>query len=118
MNAAEFHGSKVQIPLAVVDLFEADVFARDDMADIDPVVLPADAAIRADQADFKMPGVLERGERAGIRAWRSGETEAGVSSSRASWGRTWLYSSRNASKQYDPANLFRSNQNILPARGS
>jgi len=36
MEATEFHSSKVQIPLPIVDLLEADVLAAEHMADVHP----------------------------------------------------------------------------------
>ena len=59
VKPAELPGSKVEVPLAVVDLFEADEFPGEDETHIDPAVLPADAAIGADEPDLEMAGVLE-----------------------------------------------------------
>jgi hypothetical protein len=42
MKPPELHRSKVQVPLAVVDFFDADVFLGEHMADVDPSLLPPD----------------------------------------------------------------------------
>jgi hypothetical protein len=44
-QAAEFEGTEIDIPHSVVDLFEADVLSGAGDADVDPVAVPADAAV-------------------------------------------------------------------------
>ncbi len=59
MEATEFDGSEIDFPEAVIDLFEADVLLCQQMADVDPVRVPADAAVATDAADLEVSGVLE-----------------------------------------------------------
>ena len=61
MKAAEPERAEVDIPFAIVDLDEPKVFAAEGLADIDPLFVPADAAIIADPPDFIMAGILKRG---------------------------------------------------------
>ncbi len=58
--------SEVEIPFAIIDLGEADVLLAQGLTDIDPLLVPADAAVAADAAHFRMAGVLERREPARI----------------------------------------------------
>ncbi len=59
VHASELQRPKVYVPQSVADLLEADVFARQGVGDTDPAFLPADAAVAADQADFKVSRVFE-----------------------------------------------------------
>lgn len=59
MEATEFDGSEIDFPEAVVDLLEADVLLGEEMADVDPAGVPADAAVVADAADLEVGRVLE-----------------------------------------------------------
>ena len=60
MQATELERSEEDIPDAVVDFFESHVLAGAADADIDPVVIPADAAIGADVAQFEAIWILKR----------------------------------------------------------
>ena len=61
VQATELEGAEVDIPQAVVDLFQADVFTDTDDGDVDPVAAPADAAIGTDVTDFEAIRVFKRG---------------------------------------------------------
>jgi hypothetical protein len=50
---AEFEGSKGDIPDAIVDLLEADVFANADVGDVDPLPVSPDAPVGTDVAHFE-----------------------------------------------------------------
>ena len=63
---AEAQGPEVDGPDAVVDLLEADVRAHADRGDVDPAVIPANAAVRADVAHLEAIGIFERGSRSGM----------------------------------------------------
>ncbi len=52
MQAPGFKWSKVDVPGSVVELFQADVPVGTDDGDIDPVRIPADAAVDADIAEL------------------------------------------------------------------
>ena len=62
VHAPQLEGPKVYVPESVADFFETDVLARQRVRDAHPSLLPADAAIAADEPDFKVPGVFERGQ--------------------------------------------------------
>jgi hypothetical protein len=70
VESAEQDGAEVEGPDAVVDLLESDDLLDDAGADVDPALLPADAAISADAADLEMAGVFQRREPLGVRARR------------------------------------------------
>ena len=70
MEAPQLERSKVQIPFAIVDFLEPNIFSAEDVAHVDPMGLPADAAVGAHEADLKVVGVLERGEARGPASWR------------------------------------------------
>ena len=61
-QAAELERSEVDFPDVVVDFFQSDVFAGATAADVDPVMVPADTAVVADQAFFVMRRILEPGQ--------------------------------------------------------
>jgi hypothetical protein len=68
VEPAEQDGAEVEGPHAVVNFFQADVFLDDAGADVDPALLPADAAVSADTPDLEVAGVLQRREPLGIGA--------------------------------------------------
>ena len=70
MEAPELDRSIVQVPLAVVDFDETDVLLPQDVADVDPALVPADAAVGADPAHLVVGGVLERRQLRRIRPRR------------------------------------------------
>ena len=89
----ELERPEVYVPEPIADFFEPDVFAGQRVRDADPTLLPADAAVAADEADFEVSGVFEgREAAAAARALTVDSSEAGVSWSRASCGRSSLYS--------------------------
>ena len=63
----ELDGTKVQVPLAVVDFGEADVLAAEHVAHVHPVLVPADAPIGAHPPHLVVGGVLERRQPVRIR---------------------------------------------------
>lgn len=71
MQAAEPKRTEGQIPLPVLDLGEAHVFLAEGLTDIDPLLVPANAAVAAHAAHFIMAGILEGREpaRIGPRRW-------------------------------------------------
>jgi len=66
MQAADFERSEVDVPNAIVDLFQADVFAGAAHADIDPLVVPSDTAIGADVSHFESIWIFQRGILSGM----------------------------------------------------
>ncbi len=60
MKPPKIEGAKVHRPHAVVDFFKADVLIGEDVTDVDPVGLPANAAVAADAAHFEMGGIVDR----------------------------------------------------------
>jgi hypothetical protein len=50
----------------MVDLLEANVFAAEGVADVDPASVPAKAAVAADESSLEVAGVLERRELARV----------------------------------------------------
>jgi hypothetical protein len=65
-QAPEFEGAEVDVPDAVLDLLEADVFADAGGGDIDPRLVPANAAVGADITHFEAMGYSSGGSRLGI----------------------------------------------------
>lgn len=59
VHASQLERPKVYVPESIAHFFEADVLARQRVCDTDPVLLPPDAAVAADQSDFEMTGVFE-----------------------------------------------------------
>jgi hypothetical protein len=59
-ETTEFERAEEDVPDAVVDFFEADILASTDDGDIDPTVVPTDAAVSANVSDFKAVGIFER----------------------------------------------------------
>ena len=49
----------MDIPNAIIDLFKADVFARTDDGDIDPIAVPTNATIGAHIAGNPWKGILK-----------------------------------------------------------
>jgi hypothetical protein len=68
MEASQPGGAEKDIPEAVVDRFEADLEFGQQVTGVDPAVLPANAAVAADQAPLEMPRVDDGLERGAIRA--------------------------------------------------
>ena len=96
MKAAEAERAEVDIPFPIIDLDEADVFAAERLTDVDPLLVPADAAVIADASDFIVARILER--RAGARD----RAEARACSARPAWHRRALHAggaSLNSSRQ-------------------
>jgi hypothetical protein len=66
MESAQAERSEVDVPFASVDLDESDVLLAQGLADVDPLLVPADPAVAADAADLVVARVPERGEAGGI----------------------------------------------------
>ena len=60
VEPAERDGSEVDGPDARGDLFEADELAAEQVADVDPGLVPADPTVARDLADLEVRGVLGR----------------------------------------------------------
>ncbi len=69
VKSAEFEMAEVDGPEAIIDFFEGNVFAGEDLTDVDPAASPADAAVGADATDFEVIGVFQRWQPIGIRSW-------------------------------------------------
>src|SRR5574337_29732 len=59
MEPAEFKRGEIDVPDAIVDFFQAHILSGADSGDIDPVRVPADAAIRTDIPDLEAIGIVE-----------------------------------------------------------
>src|SRR5713226_7609202 len=66
VKPTELEGPKVQVPLPVGDLLEADVFLLQHVTHVDPVRLPPDPAVATHAPDLEVARVLERWEASGI----------------------------------------------------
>ena len=64
-ETTELKRAEEDIPDAVVNFFEADVLARTDDGDIDPIAVPTDAPVSTDESDFKAVGIFQRWQRVG-----------------------------------------------------
>ena len=67
VQPTEGEGAEVDGPDAWGDLLETDVFATEEVADVDPAGVPADAAVRADLANLEVSRVLRRADLRGKR---------------------------------------------------
>jgi hypothetical protein len=68
VEASEVEGPKVNSPDPVVDFFKGNELFGEDVTDIDPVAVPANAAVMTNAPDFevlRMLGGEASGERAG-----------------------------------------------------
>ena len=65
VHPSEFHWPEVYVPESIVDFFQSDVLACQRVRHADPVLLPTDAAVATDEADFEVAGVFQGRERAG-----------------------------------------------------
>ena len=60
VQPAQLERTEVDVPEAVINLFEAHVLAGADDGNIDPVGVPADPAVGADVTELKAVGIFER----------------------------------------------------------
>ncbi len=67
VKASEFNGTEIDFPEPVVDLFECHELLSQEVADVDPAGVPADASIATDAADLEVGWVLEGWEAVGVR---------------------------------------------------
>jgi hypothetical protein len=65
VESAQAERAEVDIPFAVVDLNQADGFLAQGLADVDSLLVPADAAAATDTADLKWAGYASGGSWAG-----------------------------------------------------
>jgi hypothetical protein len=66
VEAPEPQRAEVDVPLAIIDLDQAHVFAAEGLAHVTPRAAPANAAVAAHAAHLIVPRVLERRQTAGI----------------------------------------------------
>ena len=64
VHPSESHRAEVYVPEPIVDFFQSHVLARQCVRHADPALLPPDAAIATDEADFEVAGVFQGLERA------------------------------------------------------
>ena len=62
VESAEFEGTEVDIPEVVVDFFEANVLATQGLSDVDPIAIPPDASVVADETNLVVGWVVDRGQ--------------------------------------------------------
>jgi hypothetical protein len=67
-HPSELHRAKVYVPEPGVDFFQSDVLACQCVRHTDPVLLPPEAAVATDEADFEVAGVFQGRERTRQRA--------------------------------------------------
>ena len=58
IHPSELARPEVYVPKSVAHFLEADVLAGQRVGDADPVSVPPNAAVAADEADFEVPRVL------------------------------------------------------------
>lgn len=68
VEPSQAHRAEVDIPDSIIDLLEAYVLANAGDRDIDPLAVPADAAIGADVALLVVVRVFQRWQLAGQRS--------------------------------------------------
>ncbi len=59
VESPEFNGSIIYGPEVIVDFLEPYIFAAQDVADVDPITVPSDAAVTADKTDVPVSRVLD-----------------------------------------------------------
>lgn len=77
VHSPETKWPEVDIPDAVVDFFETDVFTSQGVGDAHPVFIPANAAVATDEPDLEVPRITDRGQLLGKSATRSGVDRSG-----------------------------------------
>src|SRR5262245_51488719 len=60
VQSAEPQRPEVDVPDSVVDLLQSDILADTDRRDLDPLTVPANAAVPTDVPDLDPIGILER----------------------------------------------------------
>lgn len=70
VEATQFERSEEDVPDAVVDLFEPDIFTCTAGADVDPGMIPADAAVGTDVTNFEAVGIFQCRNFVRHRSWR------------------------------------------------
>ena len=66
---AEFEWAEGDIPDAIIDFLETDIFPGAGGGDVDPLTVPPDAPIGTDVAHLEAVGILERWRFVGHGAW-------------------------------------------------
>ena len=59
VHSSQLQGPEVYVPEPIADFLEADIFTREGVGDADPALLPSDAAVAADEADFEGSRILK-----------------------------------------------------------
>jgi hypothetical protein len=70
VKLGEEDGSKIDGPYAIGDLVEPDPFTDQHSADVDEALVPLDAAVATDLANFEVAGIVDRRQLLGEGAWR------------------------------------------------
>lgn len=60
IEVSKTHGSKDNVPDPVINFLEANLFAGEDLADGDVLLMPVEAAVLDDAAHLEMGGIFER----------------------------------------------------------
>jgi len=59
IHPSKFDRSEIHVPQPVVNLLETDVLPAERLGDANPIRLPSDSTVAADEAYFEMPGVFD-----------------------------------------------------------
>ena len=94
VHSPELDRPEVYVPQTVVDFLESDVLTAERLSDADPMALPSNAAVAADEPDFEVTGVLDP-RKLPRELSRRRVIGTGVSCPSPSWGRSSLNSRRN-----------------------
>lgn len=68
VHSSESQGTEVDIPDAIIDLFQADVFTAQGVGDADPMFIPSDPTVATDETNLEVSRVLERWQLSGESA--------------------------------------------------
>jgi hypothetical protein len=66
MESAQAERAEVDVPFAVIDLYQANLLVAQGLTDVYPVLVPADPAVATHPADLVVAGILQRGEVGGV----------------------------------------------------
>lgn len=62
VEAPESEGTEVYVPEVVVDFLETNVFASESVSDVDPLAVPVDSSVAADEAHLVVGRVVDGGK--------------------------------------------------------
>ena len=65
VETAKLQWAEEDIPNAIIDFFKSDVFSCTADADVDPLVVPSDPTVLADEASLVAIGIFEWGDLVG-----------------------------------------------------